>query len=159
MRSINYPKTIVIKGEDEALKKIDTIKCEAVDLSLYTESTSVKLKPIIPNGIQVSSSSADLYAEVTVKEYGNVVLKVSVEDIKLLNTSSELDYEIEEDNLTLTIQGKESDIENLDISDFSITADVNNLDKGSHKVKVKISNDKNIGTIKSSFEEIVVVIK
>lgn len=158
-RSISVPKTIVIKGEDEALKKIDTIKCEAIDLSLYTENTKVKLKPIIPNGVQVSSSSADLYAEVIVKEYGSVVIKVSTSDIKLLNTSNELNYEIEEEDLTLTIQGKESELEHLSISDFNITADVNDLEAGSHKVKVKINCEKNIGTIKSSFEEIVVVIK
>ncbi len=158
-RSISVPKTIVIKGEDELLSAISTVKCEAIDLSLYKETTTVELKPILPEGVQISSDSSNLYAEITVKELSKATIRISEDDIKLVNISAELKYKVVAENMTMVARGKESDLIGIDVSDFTITADVKDLEKGTHKVKVKIESKKNIISIEPSTDEITIVIE
>lgn len=158
-RSINIPKTIVIVGEDEILDKVTSIKCEEIDLSAYVESASVRLKPILPNGIQIGVDSQNLKAEITVKELSKTTVRVSSNNIKLENASSSLEYEIVIDDMTIEVQGKESDLIGLDISSFNITADVKGLESGTHTVKVKIECQKNVASIKPSTEEIKIIVK
>ena len=158
-RSISVPKTIVIIGEDDVLAKITSIKCEEIDMSAYAESTSVILKPILPNGIQVGTDSQNLKAEITVKALSKSTIRVSNNNIKLENASNNLEYEVVIDDMTIEVQGKESDLIGLDISSFNITADVKGLESGTHTVKVEIECQKNVASIKPSTEEITIIVK
>ena len=158
-RSISVPKTIVIIGEDDVLAKITSIKCEEIDMSAYAESTSVILKPILPNGIQVGTDSQNLKAEITVKALSKSTIRVSNNNIKLENASNTLEYEVVIDDMTIEVQGKESDLIGLDISSFNITADVKGLESGTHTVKVEIECQKNVVSIKPSTEEITIIVK
>ena len=157
-RSVILPKTIVIKGEDDILSEITSIKCEEIDLNVYEEDTRATIVPILPEGVQVSTDSSNLYAEVIVKEYSKEVLKVPKDAVKLLNMANDFTYEMDIADFTITVQGKESDLKDLDISIFEITADVKDLEKGTHTVKVKVECSKNFVSIKPSTEEIKIVI-
>ena len=118
----------------------------------------VKIVPIIPDGIQVSTASSDLYAQVTVKEYEKAVIKISKNDIKLLNAAENLEYDVVIEDMTITVQGKQEQLAGLSINDFTITADVKNLEKGTHTVKVKIECSKNVVSVKPSTEEIEITV-
>lgn len=158
-RTINVPKTIVIKGEDSILETITSIRCEEINLNDYNESAKVTLKPIIPNGIQISTDSTNLYAEVIVKELGKTNVRVTNSNIKLINADSDFDYEIVVEDMTIEVQGKEADLIGLNATSFEITADVKGLTKGTHTVRVKIISQKNLVSIKPSTEEIKVIVK
>ena len=158
-RTINVPKTIVIKGEDSILETITSIRCEEINLNEYNESAKVTLKPIIPNGIQISTDSTNLYAEVIVKELGKTNVRVTNSNIKLINADSDFDYEIVVEDMTIEVQGKEADLIGLNVNSFEITADVKGLTKGTHTVRVKITSQKNLVSIKPSTEEIKVIVK
>lgn len=158
-RSVSVPKTIVIKGEDEILSKITSIRCEEIDLSKYTESTTVELKPILPSGVQTSVDSSELKAQINVKTLSKSVVRVNNNNVKLENTSSALEYEVVIEEMTIEVQGKESDLMGLDISSFNITADVNGLEKGTHTVKVNIVCQKKVASIKPSIDEIKIIVK
>lgn len=158
-RSVSVPKTIVVKGEDEILSKITSIRCEEIDLSKYTESTTVELNPILPSGVQISMDSSELKAQINVKALSKSVVRVNNNNVKLENTSSELEYEVVIEDMTIEVQGKESDLMGLDISSFNITADVNGLGKGTYTVKVDIVCQKKVASIKPSIDEIKIIVK
>ena len=158
-RSISIPKTIVIIGEDDTLAKITSIKCEEIDMSAYAESTSVILKPILPNGIQIGVDSQKLQAEITVKALSKATVSVDSNNVKLENASGNLEYEIVVDDMTIEVQGKESDLIGLDISSFNIIVDVKGLESGTHTVKVEIECQKDVTSIKPSTEEIKIIVK
>lgn len=158
-RSVSLPDKIVIKGADEVLANIDSIQCEKIDLNEYKETTNILLTPVLPEGVQVSADYSKLYAKLTVKELKKITLKVPNNSIKLLNTSDDLDYEVNTDDMTISIAGKENDLSGIDISNFTITADVKNLEAGTHKVKVEIESRKDFNFIQPSTEEVEITIE
>lgn len=158
-RSIRVPKTIVIKGEDGILSKVELIKCEPIDLSQYTENSKVELTPIVPNGIQIGADSANLYAEVSVKKLSKAAVRVLAENVKLINANDDFEYDIVVDDMTIEVIGKENELIGLDISAFNITVDVKGLEQGTHTVKAVIECEKKLYTMKPSADEIKVMIK
>ena len=158
-RSIRVPKTIVIKGEDGILSKVELIKCEPIDLSQYTENSKVELTPIVPNGIQVGADSANLYAEVSVKKLSKAAVRVLAENVKLINANDDFEYDVVVDDMTIEVSGKENELVGLDISAFNITVDVKGLEEGTHTVKAIIECEKKLYTMKPSTDEIKVMIK
>lgn len=158
-RNISLPDKIVIKGADDVLDTIDSIKCKSIDLGQYKESTNILVEPILPDGVQVSTEYSSVYAKLTVKELKKVTLKVPESSIKLLNTSDDLQYEIDAEDLTISVAGKENDLSGLDISNFTITADVKSLEKGTHKVNVSVESSKKFSLIKLSTEEVEITIR
>ena len=158
-RSIRVPKTIVIKGEDGILSKVELIKCEPIDLSQYTENSKVELTPIVPNGIQIGADSANLYAEVSVKKLSKAAVRVLAENVKLINANDDFEYDVVVDDMTIEVSGKENELVGLDISAFNITVDVKGLEEGTHTVKAVIECEKKLYTMKPSTDEIKVMIK
>lgn len=158
-RSVSLPDKIVIKGADDVLANIDSIQCEKIDLNEYKETTNILLTPVLPDGVQVSADYSKLYAKLTVKELKKITLKVPNNSIKLLNTSDDLNYEVDTEDMTISIAGKENDLSGIDISNFTITADVKNLEAGTHKVKVKIESRKDFNLIQPSTEEVEITIE
>lgn len=158
-RSIRVPKTIVIKGEDGILSKVELIKCEPIDLSQYTENSKVELTPIVPNGIQIGADSANLYAEVSVKKLSKAAVRVLAENVKLINANDDFEYDVVVDDMTIEVSGKENELVGLDISAFNITVDVKGLEEGTHTVKAIIECEKKLYTMKPSTDEIKVMIK
>jgi len=158
-RNVSIPKTIVIKGEKATLDKVASIKCETIDLSMYTESTSVALKPILPYGVEVGNESLGISADIKVKALSKGTIRVEKDNIKLINASENLKYEIETGDLNIEITGKEADLIGIDINDFTITVDVSGLNEGSHNVELNISSSKDLASIKPSSEEVKITVK
>lgn len=158
-RTLTPPKTVVIKGEESDIANVDSITCETVDLGEYTEDSTVVLKPIIPDGIEVSDDSATMEAQVTVKPLSEGSIKIQKNNIELLNSVETLQYEINAGDLTIEVTGKESDVKSMDISSFTITADVAGLEAGEHTVKLNVGSTVEFATINLSKEEINIIIK
>ena len=158
-RTVELPKTIVIKGEDSVLADIETVTCNTIDLSQYEEDTSVKLEPILPYGIEVGSDSEELYAEVKVKELSQNSIKINKDDIKINNTSEDLKYELKAEGIFIEVTGKEADILSLSASDFNIYVDVQNLEVGTHTVDLIVETDKDLASVKVSKEQIEIIIE
>ena len=158
-RTVELPKTIVIKGEDSVLADIETVTCNTIDLSQYEEDTSVKLEPILPYGIEVGSDSEELYAEVKVKELSQNSIKINKDDIKINNTSEDLKYELKAEGIFIEVTGKEADILSISASDFNIYVDVQNLEVGTHTVDLIVETDKDLASVKVSKEQIEIIIE
>ncbi len=158
-RTLTPPKTVVIKGEESDIANVDSITCETVDLGEYTEDSTVILKPILPDGIEVSDDSATMEAQVTVKPLSEGSIKIQKNNIELLNSVETLQYEINAEDLTIEVTGKESDVKSMDISSFTITADVAGLEAGEHTVELNVGSTVEFATINLSKEEINIIIK
>ena len=158
-RSVTLPKTIVIKGEESVIANISVITCQKIDLGDYQESTKVKLEPILPNGVHVGDEAINLTADVKVKAFNKTNVKIAKNDIKLQNTSAGNRYEVDVDEIVLEVVGKEGDLNNLESSDFVVTADVKGLGEGTHTVKISVTSNKNLTSIKPSITEVKIVVK
>lgn len=158
-RSVTVPKTIIIKGTEDDLKGVGSITCKTLDLSRINENATVALEPVLPDGIYVSDESLNLSASVTVKSMSKAEFSFDEKDIKILNKKDGLSYSIANMNFKIEAVGKESVISGLSTADFTISADVSGLDRGTHTVTLEIVCGKSASAIKASVEKAEITIE
>ncbi len=158
-RSVTVPKTIIIKGTEDDLKGVGSITCKTLDLSRINENATVALEPVLPDGIYVGDESLNLSASVTVKSMSKAEFSFDEKDIKILNKKDGLSYSIANMNFKIEAVGKESVISGLSAADFTISADVSGLDRGTHTVTLEIVCGKSASAIKASVEKAEITIE
>ncbi len=158
-RTVDVPKTIVIKGTEEDLAAVDSISCETVDLAGITEDTEVRLTPVLPEGIQVSSESEGLSASVTVKPLSSASFTFDEGDIQIINRDSSLTYTISPVEITVEATGTQSVIDALEKGDFTLTVDAASLGTGTVTASVTVTCDGQVQTIESSVNRVEITIE
>ena len=158
-KDVTFPKTVVVTGKESDLSNISSLSCKAVDLKNITENTTIKLEPVLPQGISVSEDVGDLLLNVKVKNLKNVIYNIDSGDIVMKNIGDGLQAEVQTENISLDIFAKEADIKNIAESDVTVSCDLSRLKAGTHNVKISIECSKPYVSIKPSVEEIRIIIK
>lgn len=139
-KTSSAPKTIIIKGKSSTLAGIDSVTTETVDLSEITEDTEIPLRPILPDGVQVSAKSADnLILKVKVTPLESRTFTFDGKDVKLTGLKEDLKAEIRTARIEIVVKGRKEDLDALDEAAFRLTADLEDLDEGSHNVSLEVS--------------------
>ena len=143
-RSYSVPKTIVIKGTEDALRGVSLIKCQTVDLKNVLEDTAVELKPILPTGIQVAEASKNLSLSITVKDTIKRTFEFTNDDINLQGKNDDLMYTLGSAKHTIEVTGNSLVVDSLSLSDFVITINVSEMEKGNHTAVINVTCNKEI---------------
>lgn len=138
-RSVSYPDTITIKGDDEALNSVESISCESLDITDCYESTEYPLIPILPDGAELSSDSENLTAQVTVYNAGTATLTFDETDINVVGIGKDRSAIISDAEIKVTVKGISTVINALVKDNFELTADVTDLEDGTNYVKLNIT--------------------
>ena len=149
-REVSVPKTITIKGPDEKLEAIDSVDCEKVDLTEVFETTTIALTPILPDGVSVASDSGELVLYATVTGAESTKFTFDENDIVMEGVTEDLIPTIASCKVTVTATGKASVVSELDSSDFTLSADVSELDEGKHTVAIVCKCKKTLADIEVS---------
>lgn len=147
-RTTDQPAKITIKGTKSALADITSITAKTIDISKITNSTSVNITPILPDGIQVANSSSDLIMKVTVADVESskdYTFSGSTTDLKSVNDG--YSGTVKTGSIKVTITGTSSELSDISKSDISLTADCSGLGEGTHSVKLVVSCSKNYSKI------------
>lgn len=158
-KDVTFPKTVVVTGKESDLSNISSLSCKAVDLKNITENTTIKLEPVLPQGISVSEDVGDLLLNVKVKNLKNVIYNIDSGDIVMKNIGDGLQAEVQTENISLDIFAKEADIKNIAESDVTVSCNLSGLKAGTYNVKISIECSKPHVSIKPSVEEIRIIIK
>ena len=138
-RSVSYPDTITIKGDDAALNSVESISCESLDITDCYESTEYPLIPILPDGAELSSDSENLTAQVTVYNAGTATLTFDETDINVVGIGKDRSAIISDAEIKVTVKGLSTVINALVKDNFELTADVTDLEDGTNYVKLNIT--------------------
>lgn len=106
-RQIDAPKTVVIKGSEEALQQVSSITCRSIDLADITESATLTLEPILPEGVELTDDYETLTAEVTVKETVTKTFDFSGSDIIFTVEALGHTYRVGDGEFEVTVSGRE----------------------------------------------------
>lgn len=158
-RTVSVPKTVMIKGTEDALEDITEITCKTLDVSGVYSNTSIELIPELPEGVKLSDDSAGISAKVTVKDLSKKTFEFGQNDINLLNKSDNLTYTVNTTKLSVEAIGRENIINELSAADFMISADVSGLGKGTHTVTVIVTCGKDILSAEPSAERVEITIE
>lgn len=137
------PKTVKIKGTEEVLQKIESIKTSPIDVGYTTKGIQEEAKLILPDGVELVEP-VSVVATINVEEVVNTVLDYTFDDVIIFNLSSELiiDEETIPDKITVEVSGAKSVIQNISNEDVDLNVDLKDLEAGEHEVKLNaLSSD------------------
>lgn len=134
-KSVNAPKSITIKGRKDVIDSIDKITAETIDISNVTGSMEIDIIPILPQGVEVSTKTSELKATITVVELESKSFTFETEDVKFSGLGSNLKASVN-GNVTVTVSGKKSHINQINKGDIILTADVDGLNQGEYRIDI-----------------------
>ena len=146
-REIELPDTVIIKGSAEALADISSITCRSIDLKNITESQTVKLEPVLPEGIELSQSQQELTAKITVKETVTKTFDFTEADIIFDVEALGRTYEVSDAQFKVTVTGRESVVQSLTETDFILSVNTEGLEAGTHLLEVSVKCEKELAKI------------
>lgn len=137
---LDYQKTVMIKGNADVVKEISKIETEPVDLSAYAQNTTIELKPILPEGVQLAAGS-DMTAKIILSATDSKNINFDRDEIDVVGLDENLKATVEE-GVVISAEGKKSSLDNVNKEDFTLAVDVSGYSKGSYKVDVVVVNKK-----------------
>ena len=137
-RSYTAPDSIMIKGDDDLINSIESIECEPLDLTDCYENAEIALTPILPDGVELISEAEDLTVKVTVINAETMVFDFNETDIDVTGVGTGRSVKIENLNIKVTVKGISTVIQALTKDNFSLSADISDLDVGTHSVELKV---------------------
>ena len=124
---VEAPVTVVVKGSEEALAEISSISCQSIDLSAITESTTITLTPVLPEGVQLAEENPTLTADITVREMATRTFTFDSSDILFSVEAEGLGYSIADAQFEVTLTGRESVLAELSQEDIVLTVNTEGL--------------------------------
>jgi len=160
-KKITAPKTITIKGKSSTLDSIESVTCEPVDITEIEEDTVLTVKPVLPEGVQVSSRSSEtLRVKITVIKIQTKTFDFEAGEIQLKGLDENLNAEIKEDGtIKVSVSGKAEQLDAIEKEDITLSVDLTDLEKGTHQVVLAVTCGKDSTTVAADPEEIRIVIE
>ena len=159
-RSYTAPDSVMIKGDTEIINNIDSISCETVDLSDCYESTELPLTLILPEGVELISETVDLTVSVTVVNAETRTFDFNETDINVTGVGTDRSVVIQNLDIKVTAKGMADFIDALTNESFDLTADISELEAGTHSVELKVTcSVDGVDSIKCEPEKIEITIE
>lgn len=155
------PSTVTIRGLEEDIKDIGQIETEEINLSDIQSDQNINTKLALPTGISVDNGKDVVAVALKLNTSLDMELEremiVPINQIRLENIKEGLKPSFTNDienNISLKVKGEKNIVEGLIPEDIILTLDLNELDQGTHNVKLAISTLKEI-TIQQIVPEII----
>lgn len=139
LEDISVPDEITIKGTKKALTQISSVEAESVDLSKVTASTSLAVKPKLPEGVEVSEESQNDKVEIKIRGLSTGRLKLSTADCVFNHLDENLKAHVNTAQLLVAFIGQKQLVEHADQKDFVLSVDLRGLGEGKHLVSPKVT--------------------
>lgn len=131
------PDHIDLKGTQAMLSAIETVKTRPINLEAAAESFKKQVPLNLPEAIAVDPPLRIVVAEVTIKE--RIVNRV-MENIPVKGRGTTDTYRIEPKTITLTVNGPESVVNNIESDPaFAVAVDMTGLSPGVYLLKAAIN--------------------
>ena len=151
------PSDIEVYGNYSKISKIDFLETIPIDVNGITKTLTVKIPPIIGEGIYISDEQESLIeVQIHVMEKEEELLFENIKIIKR-DASPFVNYQLIPETVDVKISGKYNDIKN--VTEDDIIAFVNLLDIEIEKTKVEVELPSGINLIEVIPEEVNISIK
>lgn len=158
-RIVSVPETIILKGKNAALDKIESIETEPLYLEGVMADTTIPLVPILPDGVELSSENPSLEAVVQVTKTGTKEFAFDQSKVTFENLAGGLTAETETISFTATVTGNESQVAELTEENVQIFVDLSGLKEGRHKVALHATCTVEGSTISLNPKKVTITIK
>lgn len=142
-RTYDAPDRVTVKGPQSRLKDIDEIKTKTVDISNINTDTTVKLEPVLPDGVELASDSGNLTLTVNVKNGDfskDLIYRGS--DVQIKDLGDSFDAKILTDTIKVTVTGSSKQLSAIKKSSITLSVGAGDLEEGTHDVQIEAETKK-----------------
>lgn len=142
-RTYDAPDRVTIKGPQSSLKDIDEIKTKTVDISNINTDTTVKLEPVLPDGVELASDSGNLTLTVNVKNGDfskDLIYRGS--DVQIKDLGDSFDAKVLTDTIKVTVTGSSKQLSAIKKSSITLSVGAGDLEEGTHDVQIEAETKK-----------------
>lgn len=144
MTNLDIPKKVKIKGLKDDVSKIQSVTASSVDISNISSTTDIPVKVNLPDGVMLSDDSKHPVVSIALKGISAKQFNMDNSQIGFQGLADGLTVDINTQNVTVDVTGKESVITNLIVEDLHLSIDVTGLGTGVHTVPVNLTCDKTL---------------
>lgn len=156
---IEVPETIIIKGEKEKIDQIEEIEAEAVNLADYPAGGLLQLKPILPEGIELSKDNPKISAKLKVVDTASLGMVFPGEALMAQGLKQGLTLRAVHAENSVEISGEKSFIEGLSQNQLKFFVAAEGLEPGEYNLPLFVVAEGNTGKITVKPSEITVIIE
>lgn len=142
-RTYDAPDRVTIKGPQFSLKDIDEIKTKTVDISNINTDTTVKLEPVLPDGVELASDSGNLTLTVNVKNGDfskDLIYRGS--DVQIKDLGDSFNAKVLTDTIKVTVTGSSKQLSAIKKSSITLSVGAGDLEEGTHDVQIEAETKK-----------------
>ena len=145
---VTTPSEISLAGTQEALDKLaekgNTVEIPSKLLKISGASSTVEckidLEDILPSGTKAVSNQAEsIIVEVEIIPLGSKQLSIPTQNIQVSDISEGLQTVFADTSITVTLQGKAADLQQLTASSVTASISVKDLTEGTYELPVNIT--------------------
>jgi len=136
------PATITVSGEDPAVRQLEAIMTETVDISGQETELVVEVPMVLPDEVTTpAESTATVFVTFTVDD-GSRTLQLGT---ALVGASADLTYRVEDPTVSVTVAGPLTLLDALVVGDLIVEIPVAGLDVGDHAVVPVVQLPRGLG--------------
>ncbi|MCQ4635774.1 CdaR family protein [Anaerovorax odorimutans] len=158
MTDISVPEEISIRGPKDAVEDIKSVTADPVNISKVKASTTLKIQPRLPQGVEVADESKSIGVKIKIKGLSTKSISLSTKNSEIKNVEDGLNAYINTAEVKATVTGSEDLLKDLKASDFKLSIDLKGLKEGNHTVAVDVTSDKKFNSLKISPQKVEITI-
>ena len=158
MTDLSVPDEISIRGPKSAVDDITSVTADPVNISKVKASTTLKIRPNLPQGVELADESKNIGVKIKIKGLSTKTITLSTKNSEIKNVEDGLNAYINTAEVKATVTGSEELLKNVEASDFKLALDLKGLKVGNHTVAVKVTSDKDFNSLSINPEKVEITI-
>lgn len=148
--------TLMILGDANILKKINSISTVEIELSNITSSVTKDVPLNIPKDIDVFGGIKSINVDFIVENKVEKTIRVPIE---FINKNNDYTYSFEKEYVEVTFSGAESIMKEIGQEDFNVSVDLKDLGEGTYNLPIKLQSPSYIQVKSQNIEKVLVTIQ
>lgn len=153
------PDMIWVKGTKNALKDLDSVSTQPVDLSKIKADGTVSLSIILPEDVELSDRNAELTAGISIVDVGTKTFTYSSDNILIEGLTKGKSVSMDTTSVEVTVSAKKAIISGLTAEDLKLYIDVTDAAAGDQNARIQVDSDASLQTIMIKPEKISISVK
>lgn len=155
---INGPQSVIIKGTKAALKEIDSVTTEKVEIDKVTQNGEIALSLILPDNIELSKKNPKPTATVSIEQTAVKEFTYSRNDVFLEGLTQGRIVTLSPIDIKVTVTGRKQIVDQLSSNQLELYIDAAGLKAGSEIAPIKVSSKVSLHNITVEPAEILITI-
>ncbi len=133
------PVKVLVDGPYDIVSKLTELKTGILSINNITANISKTVPLKLPTGAKLINTPEEVHVSILVEKLAEKVFLINKGNILYMNPDEQFSYEVQEQQVKVTVSGRQQDIDLLDPTKIFPAADVNGLGEGTHRIILEVT--------------------